>query len=70
LPFRNRAFRLHFELTNHLTATPINGGEERTVQLPQGEIEFSPRDEPSGEERVAVINAVRFMVGASWSPKR
>jgi hypothetical protein len=70
LPFRNRAFRLHFELTNHLTGTPINGGEEQTVQLPHGEIEFNPRDEPSGDERVAVINAVRFMVGASWSPKR
>lgn len=70
LPFENRAFRLHFELTNHLAATPIEGGDPQTVQLPEGTIEFNPQDEPSGDERVGVMNAVKFMVGASWSPKR
>lgn len=52
LPFRNRAFRLHFELTDHVTATPISapGGTDGDI--------------------VELTNAVRFMVGVSWSPNR
>jgi hypothetical protein len=52
LPFRNRAFRLHFELTDQVSATPIQ--PEATVE----------------DDSVELTNAVRFMVGASWSPKR
>lgn len=52
LPFQNRAFRLHFELTDHITRTPIE------AEIPR-----------SGEQEVDVTSSVRFMVGASWSPK-
>lgn len=69
LPFKNRAFRLHFELTDHLTSTPLEGGDPQTVELPDGEVLFDPQDEPAGERRVTVTNGVRFMVGVSWSPK-
>ena len=53
LPFRNRAFRLHFELTDHITETPIG----------------TPEDASDGADPVTLTNSVRFMVGASFSPK-
>lgn len=65
LPVKNRAFRLHFELTNHLSGTPIEGGP---VTFAVGDVEFDPRDEPAGERRVSVMNGVRFMIGLSWNP--
>ncbi len=68
LPFRNPAFRLHFELTNHVAGTPIKGGAEQFVQADGGTIEIDPQDEPAGDRRVSVVNGVRFMVGLSWSP--
>jgi hypothetical protein len=70
LPFRQRAFRLHFELTNHIAGTPIKGGESRLFDAGGGTIEFDPQDEPAGDSRVSVVSGVRFMVGVSWSPKR
>ena len=51
LPFRNRAFRLHFELSNHIGRTPLDA------------------DTSSGEDAVELTSSVRFMVGATWSPK-
>lgn len=70
LPFRNRAFRLHFELTNHLAKTPIRGGEEEVVASDQGMVEIDPFDARSTDSRVSLTSSVRFMVGVSWSPRR
>jgi hypothetical protein len=70
LPFQNRAFRLHFELTNHIAGTPLKGGESQTIQVGDSSLEFNPRQEPAGEPQVSLINGVRFMVGVSWSPNR
>jgi hypothetical protein len=70
LPFRNRAFRLHFELTDHIAGTPIQGGQGQLVDTGDGTIEFDPQAEPPGDRRVSLTNAVRFMVGVSWSPRR
>ena len=69
LPMRNRALRLHFELTNHLGATPVRGGDPQTTSSGDAEVEIFPRDEPAGERRVYFTNSVRFMVGISYSPK-
>lgn len=71
LPFRNRAFRLHFELTNTIAATPLKGGYRQAFVASGGEeLEFDPRDEPAGERRVYVMNGVRFTIGASFSPNK
>jgi hypothetical protein len=69
LPMSNRAFRLHFELTNHLAGTPLQGGSPQATEMPNGTIVFDPADEPAGDRRVSVVNGVRFMVGLSWSPR-
>jgi hypothetical protein len=53
LPFRNRAFRLHFELSDHIGKTPLH----------------SAADDGDNEDPVELTSSVRFMVGASWSPK-
>jgi hypothetical protein len=53
LPFRNRAYRLHFELSNHIGETPLGRTD----------------DQISAEDPVELTSSVRFMVGASWSPK-
>ena len=68
LPVKNRSFRLHFELTNHLAGTPIQGGDSQEVPLVDGGIRFDPRDEPAGDRRVSIMNGVRFMIGLSWNP--
>jgi hypothetical protein len=68
LPLSNRAFRLHFELTDHLTGTPIRGGEAVQAETPDATFEFDPQDPPAGETRVRVTNSVRFMVGLSFTP--
>ena len=70
LPLRNRSFRMHFELTNHISATPLEGGDTQTYQDGDGSVEFLPRDEPAGERRVTVVNGVRFVVGLSYSPRK
>jgi hypothetical protein len=70
LPLRNRAFRMHFELTNHISATPLEGGEGETIVNDDGTIEFLPRDEPAGERRVSIVSGVRFVVGLSFSPRK
>lgn len=71
LPMRNRAFRLHFELTNTISGTPLKGGFQQAFVDAKGEeVAFDPRDEPAGERRVYVMNNVRFMVGASYSPNK
>lgn len=69
LPFRNRAFRLHFELTNHITRTPLHGGLQQAEETPLGTIEFDPQNQPSGESRVKLTNSARFMIGMSYSPR-
>jgi hypothetical protein len=69
LPMRNRALRLHFELTNHLAETPLQGGDRQATEMPNGTIVFDPGDEPAGERRVAIMSGVRFVVGVSWSPR-
>ena len=70
LPMRNRSFRLHFELTNQLAATPLEGGEGHSVLTEDGTIVFDPRDTPAGERRVSVMNNVRFVVGVSFAPRK
>ena len=70
LPMRNRSFRLHFELTNQLAATPLEGGEGHSVLTDDGMIVVAPRDTPSGERRVSVMNNVRFVVGVSFAPRK
>lgn len=70
LPFQNRAFRLHFELTNHIAGTPLKGGEPQTIQIGDNSVEFNPQEEAAGEPKVSFTNGVRFMVGVSWSPNR
>lgn len=70
LPLRHRAFRMHFELTNHVSGTPLTGGESQFRTDEQGTLEIDPRDEPPGERRVTVVNSVRFMVGISFSAKK
>jgi hypothetical protein len=70
LPMRNRSFRLHFELTNHLSSTPLEGGDPQIAPTGSGEVEFVPRDEPAGEHRVTITNSVRFMVGVSYAPRK
>jgi hypothetical protein len=69
LPFRNRAFRLHFELTNHVAGTPLKGGDPQEATNNDVEVKIVPRDEPAGERRVSFTSGVRFMVGMSFSPK-
>jgi hypothetical protein len=69
LPMRNRALRLHFELTNHLGATPVHGGDPQQTTTRDAEVEIVPRDEPAGERRVSMTSSVRFMVGVSYSPR-
>ena len=54
LPFRNRAYRLHFELSNHIGETPLGGVIDAATTV---------------EDPVEFTSSVRFMVGASWSPK-
>lgn len=70
LPLKNRALRLHFELTNHLARTPLEGGDPQMVSNPDAEVQILPRDEPAGDQRVRVTSGVRFMFGLSYSPKR
>jgi hypothetical protein len=70
LPMRNRALRLHFELTNHISRTPLHGGDPQMAPIEDADVEIIPREEPAGERRVAVTNSVRFMVGISYSPKK
>jgi hypothetical protein len=70
LPLRNRAFRMHFELTNHMSATPLEGGDGETIVTEEGTIELLPRDEPAGERRVTLVSGVRFVVGLSFSPRK
>lgn len=70
LPLRNRALRMHFELTNHMSATPLEGGDGETIVTDDGTIELLPRDEPAGERRVTVVSGVRFVVGLSFSPRK
>jgi hypothetical protein len=70
LPMRNRSLRLHFELTNHMAETPLQGGDRQGTEMPNGIIVFDPGDEPAGERRVAVMNGVRFIVGVSWAARR
>jgi hypothetical protein len=70
LPFRNRAFRMHFELTNHVGVTPLAGGDRQFRSNEQGTVEIDPRNEPSGERRVTFTNSVRFMVGVSFSARK
>jgi hypothetical protein len=70
LPLRNRAFRMHFELTNHMSSTPLEGGEGEVIVGEDGTIEFLPREEPAGEQRVKLVSGVRFVVGLSFSPRK
>ncbi len=70
LPLSNRAFRMHFELTNHLTSTPVQGGSAQAVETTDGTILFAPAAQPPGETRVKLTSTVRFMVGLSYSPRR
>ena len=70
LPMRNRSFRLHFELMNQVAATPLEGGSRQSILREDGTIVLDPRDEPAGERRVSVMNNVRFVVGASWAPRK
>ena len=70
LPLSHRSFRLHFELTNQIAGTPLQGGHQHSILNADGRIEIDPRDEPSGERRVSVTNTARFMVGASFAFRR
>lgn len=70
LPLSNRAFRMHFELTNHLTSTPVNGGSAQALETTDATILFAPAAQPPGETRVKLTSTVRFVVGLSYSPRQ
>ena len=70
LPLRNRSYRMHFELSNHISATPLEGGEGESIVGEDGTVVILPRDEAAGEERVSVVSGVRFVVGISYSLRK